>query len=495
MDIDNLTAKDLSNLHINQLDELSVLFDEKNKMAIDDAYNMGIIDETTRDNMFDLYGNSMELYRNVYRAMYETFGSPVYTTAFDFATGEEDRNDKGKVIDYTLRILSPYVTSKVKFLDKNNNAINIIFPKMKSVRRSVEKIEKEISNDYVSAQRNAINQYFQDEDRDALVERLQSIPDSCNQLQDVCRLTITCKYLSDVFRIKRKLTEQGKKGKNRFYYINDEETRDSFNKPLSENKKGYFDIKMYMHVQVADDKFYTVEMQLKPDTIFHGHMRDHVLYEKLREIQGQLSPTAPASEKKAQGQLIQYYTKAINEIRTNNNQEYNMMVLDKAFRIEDTDYRPLRIPPDNKNGTYDKCRSFIAENYLVTSYKPFYAEKSFSPDSIDNKKYFLKIIGYLPKDFDEFSDHAADDIDKKFGELEHAERRRFYGICALAKRYEYVIRDTINTRKAVDITKLKEKQSDSEIGAHSKSDWLGSMRPIQTPSTIISQYKSSEKDR
>ncbi len=455
MDLQNLTVKYLSSLNREGIKKIMQEFDAYNINYINNAFNAGIINEDSKEVLQNLYGDSLAMYRAIYRSIYEVFGSPLCTSSFDLETGKVDRDEFGDPIDYTLKMLSPLASSRVKFQDKNNNSIYVIFPKMKSVERSIEKITTEIDRERQDAIISAYDRYFQDDDIEELRDNLQDIPQSASQLQDVCRLTISCKYLSDIERIKRKLTEQGGNGKSPFFRVDRRKTRDKFTSPLSENKKRYFDIKMYMNIKSAQGTPFVVEVQLKPETIFKGHIFDHNLYEKKRIVESQILSSSSENEKKLKKQLLHYYEDKIQKLRDNNLHEYNMMVLDKVYRIEDTDYLPLEVEPDNpQDKTYNKCINFIRENYLVTSYDKFNSD-IFAPYKNVNKMSFLKIIGKLPENFDVSVPDAEQIIAQKYGELGHLERRRFKNIVRIAERYSHVIQEVIDKRRTADSKELR----------------------------------------
>ena len=72
---------------------------------------------------------------------------------------------------------------------------------------------------------------------------------------------------------------------------------------------------------------------------------------------------------------------------------------------------------------------------------------------------FLKLIGKLPKNFNEFAEGASETINSEFSRLQHMDRRRFAGINNIAQRYQSVIQDVINQRKRDDIRKTKQKHT------------------------------------
>ena len=70
-----------------------------------------------------------------------------------------------------------------------------------------------------------------------------------------------------------------------------------------------------------------------------------------------------------------------------------MQVLDKIRRFEDDGYRPLRITPENADGTYNRCNDFITTEYMPESYAKFNGKEDFSEKDNTNKLCFLRKTG------------------------------------------------------------------------------------------------------
>ncbi len=501
-----LTAKDLANIPREEIKEIQ---NRRDKLAIatfDTALAEARITRYDYDYLIEAFKDGMGWSRLIYRSIYETFGKPLYTTGFNPITGEVDRDENGKTINYSLKALTPLAPTRLKFTDKKNNALYCIFPKMKSADRTIEKLETELHREYNEEMLTALDQSWEDEDREAFAERLQNISPAYTKLRDIYRLTFTAKYLSDVKRLKRVFTEFGKKNQNKFYYIIDNETRDRFDKPLSENENQYYDIKMIMYQrlpdrdsnEIPDNRYFAVEIQLKIDTLFRGDLKTHEPYEKIREIEGKMTSSTPSEERKLNEQLIKYYNKRRKLINQHAVHEYNMVVLDKIYRIED-DYIAMEVEPDDKkNGTYKQCVDFITDNYMVESYRPFDAENAFSANNELNKMYFLKLIGKLPKSFDEFAEGASETINREFSRLQHMDRRKFAGINNIAQRYQSVIQDVINQRKRDDIRKTKKiKQKNnatSDITTNKNISKSAPEEPIKTNSPQVKHDNFSNFD-
>ena len=119
----DLTAADLSNLSFSEIDAIQTSIDKKNMAIIESAFKQSQITEEEFEHLQDFYHDGMGIYREVYRSLYETFGSPIYTTGFNHETGEVDVDKNGQVIDHSLKTVTPFVYTKLKLLDKNRGKI------------------------------------------------------------------------------------------------------------------------------------------------------------------------------------------------------------------------------------------------------------------------------------------------------------------------------------------------------------------------------------
>jgi hypothetical protein len=236
---------------------------------------------------------------------------------------------------------------------------------------------------------------------------------------------------------------------HRSFFVNENETRDLFLKPLDQNEKKYYDIKLIMHQNGPDGKPIDVEVQLKIATLYNADLRTHKIYEEVRQLEENLALNAQDSlsaeirQQKAKIKILKNRIRLINE---NAIHQYNMTVLDKARRIEDDGYRPLRIQPDHQDGTYRQCCDVIANEYLVESSDPFDPQTAFSGENELNKLAFLRMIGKIDNDFDEQTPDGSKTIHYKFARLSPAEKERFQGITEIAKRYAGVIDTKIKNK-------------------------------------------------
>lgn len=437
------TVKEVVNLSNEEIDQIQDQKNTENLAIIEKAYLQKRITPDERDYLHSFYKDGMSVYREVYRTLYELFHHPENTCAFNLKTGTVDLDTFGHHKNYGLKAVTPFTCTRLEYVDKFNNPIYIIVPEMKSASRAVDKLEKEYSKEYSDDLAKIAHYAFEDENREAFAEKLQNIKPKSERLHDILRLTITSKYFSDVERLKRLITEQSK---NKFsnFDIYADETRDRFLIAPEKNEKKYYDIKMIMHQHIPNGQKLDVEVQLKIQTLYNADIRTHEIYEKVRQIEDKLTknPILNSDEdrqKRAQVKILKNKIKVLNE---NALHQYNMMVIDKACRLEADGYRPLRIEPDSKDGTYEQCRQFILREYLPESSKPFKPE-DFSAENEVNKLCYLRLLGKLDNDFNELSDNAMDFVHQKFETLSASEKERFEGINEVARRYEPVISSKI----------------------------------------------------
>lgn len=442
-------VKKIVNLPNEEIDRIQESINAHNLETIAEAYNQRRINTDDRDYLLNFYHDGMGVYREVYRALFEMFKHPEYTCAYDPQSGKVDTDSSGNPINYGLKAVTPFTSTRLEYVDKFKNPIYVIFPKMKSAERAIEKLESEYGKEYAQELLEASRSLFELEDREKFCEKIQNIKKGSAKLHDILRLTITCKYFTDVERIKRVMAEN-RSGLKRHFFINQNETRDRFLKPLEKNPKKYYDIKMIMHQLTPEGKTLDVEVQLKINTLYNADLRTHKTYEEIRKIEADLAlnPRAGDSpETRQKKATIKILTNRIRQTNENAIHQYNMMVVDKARRIEDDGYRPLRINPDYSDGTYHQCRQIINNEYMVESFAPFVPQTAFNPDNEVNKLCYLRMLGKLENDFDEFSPNSSLKIDLEFANLSAAELTRFKRIEETATAYAPVINRKINSRR------------------------------------------------
>ncbi|MCQ2740527.1 MAG: hypothetical protein MJ210_00185 [Alphaproteobacteria bacterium] len=424
-------AGDLYNLPRETINAIQRQYDEHNVKIIEEAFANREISEGERDYLLSYYKEGMEVYRQAYRAIYELYGLPKSTCAFNPKNGKVDVNEKGQSVDYELKVLAPFVNTRLEY--SRDDPVYVIFPKMKSVERAIEKLKKEYEPKKRQEMINSLDRFYASEDREGFSDALQKIPETTDSLRDIVRLTITAEYKSEVERLMREIVEKNDPN----ICIDKNGIRNLFDGPFS--YKSYYDIKIPMKVQGGVN----VEIQLKINTLYQGDIQTHGYYEKVRSLEAE-EEKDPVAAKIIKAR-IDDLNERISKINKNRIHLYNMKAMDKVRRIEDDGYIPLQIEPDYPNGTYKRCCEFIRNEYMPESTKKFDAETAFSADNEVNKLCFLQMTKKLPEDFNEFSKDAWDTVEMAFEALKPAEKDRFNAINKVANRYQAVI-DSVITR-------------------------------------------------
>ena len=447
------TVKEIVNLPNDEIDNIQNQINAHNLEVIERAHDNHRISDADHEYLLDFYTDGMDVYREVYRTVYECLKLPDRTCAFDPATGVTETDERGKPINYGLKAVTPFTCTRLEYVDRYNNPIYVIFPRMKKAERAIEKLESKYNKDYAKECIEASKLAFVDEDREAFAEKLSNISKGNTKLNDILRLTITSKYLSGIDRIINAL-DANCSGAFARARINKSKTRNRFQMPLSKNKKRYYDVKMFMHQKTTDAKTLNVEIQLKVQDLYNGDIRTHQLYENIRSVEAELATRkdlldpSDIRQREAKIKILENRVRQINE---NAAHLYNMRVLDKARRIENDGYRPLRIKPDNEDGTYNQCLDLIKDEYLVESYNDFNPKTAFSENDAVNKLCFLRLIGKIDQTFDETAENASNTINVAFNRLSIIEKERFNGINEIAARYTDAIQHKINNKYKHDM--------------------------------------------
>ena len=470
-EIVSLTDDDLNTI-LAKMSEHSIAIIEK-------AYKNRKIDSKQYKHLKQYFSDPDKVYRQTYRAIYNLFKQPEATQAIDLSTGKVEKNEQGRPINYTLRAVTPFTNTQLVYYDKFHNPIRIIFPKMKGAKRAIDKIIYEYGKEYNQALVKISDLAFVDEDREAYADALQMLPTPETQLRDILRLTITCKYKTDVERISNVIQkgrtiytlpnevykekranhtqtspdEEKRIKKNEPYYIIAEEKRNRFDGKIKDNSKMYYDIKLVMYIPDENGIIRAVELQLKIHTLYMADVRTHKIYEEVRAIEKELEKKASSLSAEEKNQLIakkKILNHRIAQINKNAIHQYNMMVVDKIRRIEEDGYIPLRAAPEYADGTYQECRDFLFKEYMPESLNDFNAKEAFDPSDDLNKMCFLRMIGKLEPNFDEFSPTANTEVEEAFKNLTPAEMHRFTGIYQVSNRYSQIIQNAINEKRTHD---------------------------------------------
>ena len=480
-----LTARDIYNLPNDEIYAIQKYFDEYNTSYIEAAYRQNLIRDEEYQSLYTIYNDGMRYYNQVYDICLELFSNHEstdkneftryttcrYTAGFDMSTGTVDRDEQGKTIDYSTKVLTPFVETRVKFTDTNGDPIYVLFPKIKASHRSIDKVIKEIGKQTRKDVAKATDRYFSNDydDREEFFQQevepvLERDKNKAIELHDITRLTITCRYLSGISWLNSSLDTKQKK----FNYKIDTPRNRFDDLPLYENPKAYFDTKIVITLLDDKGKPFDVEVQLKIDTLYRADIRTHKPYEKSRKIIESITDNDPNKESKLkQAAELDKQCRYINE---NAVHEYNMILFDDIQNTINSDLKHRRNINPNDDGSFDICNDTIFNDYLVSSYEAF-DPRTFSPEHYTNgkpinKMGFLKLAGLLPKNFDEFAPGADEIVEQKFNAIydksnpqeyknNHHLRTQFREILQVAQTYSDIINAKITNRIINDLAEAQ----------------------------------------
>ena len=450
-----LTTRDIYNLPNDNIYSIQKYFDEYNVAYIEAAYKQKIINQQEFDSLYKIYNDGMEYYSQVYDIFLELFDDPKEINGLNLADVNISPDSSEIFINQDVRVLTPFVETRIKVKDKYGNSIYVIFPKIKAAHRAIDKLTKEIGKNINKELATSFDEYLNCEDRERFSEicekPLKKAEDKTIELHDITRLTITRKYLSGVTHTTSLINKYEKE-----YNYTTSSPRDRFNMPLYENGKLYFDSKIIITLLDDNNKPFDVEIELKIDTLCYADDRTHDNYDKYRKIIESISENDPnRATKEAQADELE---KQNREINANAAHEYNMIVIDKVQRKININLKHRRRKKINSDDTYPECNELIFDRYLVDSYEAFDPDKSFNPEHYTNgkpinKMCFLKLVGLLPKTFDEFAPGSDKIIEETFNSIyDKSNQEKYQKLHPIRSRYREILEasrtysNTINTK-------------------------------------------------
>ena len=410
----------------------------------------------------------MTYYSQVYDVILELFGDYKKITGTNEDENAIKLNSFGLPINYDLRVVTPFVATRIEFKDKDGNNIYVIFPKIKAAHRAIDKLVKEIGKDINKKVSEDLDGYWNSENRESFSDYCEdSLGKSSNkttELHDITRLTITRKYLSGVDHLDNLLNKH-----EEAHNYTTGDPRNRFEMPLYENSKLYFDSKVIIELVDDTGKPFDAEIELKLDTLCHADDRTHENYEKYRRIIESITESDP--NRKTKEDRAEKLEKQNREININATHEYNMIVLDKIQRKINKNLKHRRRKEAKSDGTYNECNDFITNNYLVDSYEAFDPQTAFNPQHYSNgkpcnKMCFLKLVGLLPKKFDEFTPDADKIVEETFNSIYdesdpqkykefHFIRKQYRDILNIAQKYSNEINNKIVDKIVNDLAEAQ----------------------------------------
>lgn len=450
------------------------------------------------ENLIWYYTDTMEKCRYTYEAIVSGFSTPhkpgfpefIYGINLDDGAIEADKN--GRRISYSTEILAPCTSgTMLHYINSECNDVYVIYPPIKGVERTIEKIIDECRRDYKINKDKNLARFEEgsfspvDESEPEFPFSFPAKPRLCPTAEkfealraekatqgtllnivsknviprDIYRLTITSKYPGDLEELISTLEENFPS-----YITFEKEERNSYKKNLSENERIYYDIKKTARVKIpnSDSAFY-IEFQFKQTNMFFAHIRSHKAYAKFRVLKARYLAAKEAADKKKnttpeEKAKIARLKKQCDEqcdlclrIHRNAVHQSNMYLMNKLLWLDDN-ARGLKRQPELPDGKYNLSVETLQKNYIVESYEPFDGATAFTTSQNEhlNKAFYLKMKGILPESFDELSKNAKIHINKLWSNLTDADIKDFDRLTAMAIKYQDVIRSIQKERHILD---------------------------------------------
>jgi hypothetical protein len=180
--------------------------------------------------------------------------------------------------------------------------------------------------------------------------------------------------------------------------------------------------------------------------MFFSHIRSHQAYEEYRVLEAKYQALKEAIAKRktptsneAKAKLIQLKKQIEKQkmlcvnIHKSAVHQSNLNLLHKLAWINEN-AQGLHETPDITN--------ILKDNYIVESEEPFDGATAFTTnqDEYLNKCHYLKLIGVLPENYDEFSKTAKATVQKEWKELSDTDLADFRSITRMAIKYQSEIR-------------------------------------------------------
>ncbi len=481
------TASELIEKGPEQIPYLQQLCDDEALNYIEQkAAELGFLSKQDKENLREYYRETLEKYRLLYKAFViglkteQKSGFPEHIYSINLKDGTIETDKNGRRINYTTEILAPCASSVLHYINHECNDLYIVFPPIKDVERTIEKLIEEKKGEHEDIIKQNIRLFKEEPELPfGLSKKEQHCPTIYNLHQQQCdkkttsalsnicktilphdiyRLSITSRYPQDLEILINQLE------KNFPNYIKFEPNeRDSYKKSLNENPRRYLDRKKIACITIPNGnrRFY-VEFQFKQTNMFFAHIRSHSIYEQFRILDAKYKAAQKAAQKKKDTPA---YDEAISRVLVLKKQceekrklcidvhksaihQSNMYVLNRimwedknAGGLESNFLKSDDLFPKNQNGQYLNSIEFLRRNYIVEDYETFDGATAFAtnPNETINKAHYLKMIGILPESFDELGKNADTYINKAWKNLTGSDLQNFKLITDTAVKYQDII--------------------------------------------------------
>jgi len=483
--------------------------DEENRQYLkDNLSENSLLSPHEQELILEYYTETMEKYRLIYNAFIKVFsngyvpGYPKNIYGIDLSDGSVDTDKDGRRISYGAKVLAPCSSTAAQFIDASCGKVYVIFPPIKSAKRTLEKVlderTREIKQFKQEQLKRTIDMALEAEQNTKLepfhISKKASKSGTLNrpliqQQADLKYEPVTTDFIHniarenilprDIYRLsilakhRKNLEDLISELEQKFpdYIKFEDGERNQYKKHLSELKRGYIDIKRIAYI--TDPKShctFAVEFQFKQTNMFYAHIRSHRAYEeyrildaKYKKLKETFQNKKSSSNSKAKTELTTLAKKRddklqlCEQIHKSALHQSNLYLMQEIMWMDDS-ARGMGNKP-NANGHYEASIQFLKDNYIVENYEPFDGFTAFATHEKEhlNKSYFLKLLGKLPESFDELSKNAPEHIKKIWNTLEAGDVDKFKNITNTAIRYQSIVREIQKERQT------EEKSSEKTI--------------------------------
>lgn len=498
--------------------------DEANRQYLEEHLaEDSILNTQEKQHLLEYYTDTMEKYRLIYNAFVQAFshgyvpGYPKNVFNIDLKTGVIETDKDGRRISYNMKVVAPCSTSAMQYIHQEYGKVYVMFPPIKSAKRTLEKIITERTREHEELQKNKLrldHGITTDEEepelpffdltskdneiafdnmlsRPLLQEKQKSHQNFNSNLseiakdellpKDIYRLSILAKYPGHLERLMESLEKKFPS------YIKFESGEiNLYKRKLSENKRSYFDIKRTACITLpGSNRSFYIEFQFKQRNMFYAHIRSHRVYEDFRILDAKyktllenVKEKGTKNNPKAKTDLValakrrEEKLKLCEKIHQSAIHQSNFYLMNEIQWLDENAHIMSPLSPENtqlnsitaanEKGQYSHSLQLLADNYIVENYEPFDGVTAFSTNDAEylNKSYFLKMIGKIPESFDEFGKNAEDHVKKMWSTLKAADVDNFKAITNIAIRYQDVIRGLQKEKQQEDSQDTSKKPLD-----------------------------------
>ena len=497
--------------------------DEENRQYLEEKLaENSLLNKQEKEHLLEYYTDTMEKYRLIYNAFVQAFsqrympGYPKNVFNIDLETGVIETDKDGRRISYNMKVVAPCSTSALLYIHQEYGKVYVMFPPIKSAKRTLEKILTERLREHEELQKKKIPQdaglntleeepelpFFNVSAKDKNIRinptinrpllQKDNLPENFDSAltdvikdevlpKDIYRLSILAKYPGHLQHLMESLEE-----KFPSYIKFEKDERNQYKQKLSENKRSYFDIKRTARITLpGSNRSFYVEFQFKQRNMFYAHIRSHRVYEDFRILDSKyksllknVKEKGAKNNPKSKADLVALAKRREEKLKLCENihksaiHQSNFYLMNEIHWLdenasimsqlnpENTKLNPISVA--NEKGQYNHSLKLLVENYIVENYTPFDGVTAFATNEKEylNKSYFLKMLGKIPESFDELGKGAETHIKKIWNALEAADVEKFKDITNTAIRYQDVIRNLQRDKQREDTNDLEKKLSD-----------------------------------